>query len=92
MIDTEGGLLFVNHLPTTLIWMCRLGVKVICVRLNLADVGGLDASALAFAEGHVESELDGQTSHGSCGQGFDLGHGLHQTCLGAVGLQRDLVI
>ena len=63
---------------------------VLFVSLNLDDVRGLDPSTLAFAEGHVEGKLDGQTGHGSRGQGLDLGHSLHQTCLGAVGLQRHL--
>lgn len=57
---------------------------------DLADVWGLDAGALVLAEGHVQGELDGQAGHGPGGQGLDLGHGLDESGLGAVRLQRHL--
>jgi hypothetical protein len=61
------------------------------VRLTyLADVWGLDAGALSLAESYVEGELDSKAGHGASGQGLDLSHSLYQTCLGFMGLQRQL--
>lgn len=57
---------------------------------DLADVRRFDASALGFTEGHVQGKLDRQTSHGSSGQGLNLGHGLNQSGFGLVCLQRHL--
>lgn len=59
---------------------------------DLADIRRLDTSALALTEGHIQGKLDGQTSHRSGGQGFNLGYSLNQSSFGAVRLQGHLQV
>lgn len=51
---------------------------------HLADVRRFDASTLTLAESHIQGKLNGQTSHGSSGQGLDFGYSLNQSGFGAV--------
>lgn len=59
---------------------------------NLADSLALDTCSLGLTEGHIKGKLNGQSSHGASGQGLNLADGLRQGSLGAVGLERDLVL